>query len=51
MWRLTSPRFLSTEELDRPPHRMSPSILEPARPELFNFRSAADQKFKEKFER
>ena len=37
-----------------PPHpvpRVSPSILEPARPELFNFRFAADRKFKEKFER
>jgi 5-methylcytosine-specific restriction endonuclease McrA len=31
--------------------RVSPSILEPARPELFNFRFAADRKFKEKFER
>jgi hypothetical protein len=30
---------------------VSPSILEPARPELFNFRFAADRKFKEKFER
>ncbi len=31
--------------------RTSPSILEPARPELYNFRFAADRKFKEKFER
>jgi hypothetical protein len=30
---------------------VSPSILEPARPETFNFRFAADRQFKEKFER
>ncbi len=35
----------------RPAPRVSPSILEPARPELFNFRFAADRNFKEKFER
>ena len=35
----------------RPAPRVSPSILEPARPEVFNFRFAADRKFKEKFER
>ncbi len=35
----------------RPAPRVSPSILEPARPELFNFRFAADRGFKEKFER
>ncbi len=35
----------------RPAPRVSPSILEPARPELFNFRFAADRKFKHKFER
>ncbi len=35
----------------RPVPRVSPSILEPARPETFNFRFAADRKFKEKFER
>ncbi len=35
----------------RPASRVSPSILEPARPELYNFRFAADRKFKEKFER
>ena len=35
----------------RPAFRTSPSILEPARPELFNFRFAADRRFKEKFER
>jgi hypothetical protein len=35
----------------RPLPRVSPSILEPARPETFNFRFAADRKFKEKFER
>ena len=31
--------------------QVSPSILEPARPEIYNFRFAADRKFKEKFER
>jgi len=35
----------------RPVPRVSPSILEPVRPETFNFRFAADRKFKEKFER
>ena len=35
----------------RPIPRVSSSILEPARPETFNFRFAADRKFKEKFER
>jgi len=35
----------------RPVPRVSPSILEPARPELFNFRFGADREFKEKFER
>jgi len=35
----------------RPVPRVSPSILEPARAETFNFRFAADRKFKEKFER
>ncbi len=35
----------------RPVPRASPSILEPARPEVFNFRFAADREFKEKFER
>ena len=35
----------------RPAFRTSPSILEPARPEVYNFRFAADRKFKEKFER
>jgi hypothetical protein len=35
----------------RPAPRVSPSILEPARPETFNFRFAADRNFKEKFER
>ena len=35
----------------RPVPRVSPSILEPARPETFNFRFAADRNFKEKFER
>jgi len=35
----------------RPAFRTSPSILEPARPEIYNFRFASDRKFKEKFER
>jgi len=35
----------------RPAPRVSPSILEPARPELFNFRFAAERNFKDKFER
>ena len=35
----------------RPVPRVSPSILELARPEVFNFRFAADREFKEKFER
>ena len=35
----------------RPIPRVSPSILEPARPEVFNFRFAANRRFKEKFER
>ncbi len=38
-------------ETPRPAPRVSPSILEPARPEVFNFRFAADREFKEKFER
>ena len=38
-------------EVPRPVPRVSPSILEPARPEVFNFRFAADRTFKEKFER
>ncbi len=38
-------------ETPRPAPRVSPSILEPARPEVYNFRFAADRKFKEKFER
>ena len=35
----------------RPTFRTTPSILEPARPEVYNFRFAADRRFKEKFER
>ena len=35
----------------RPVPRVSPSILEPAKPEVFNFRFAANRGFKEKFER
>ena len=38
-------------ETSRPTPRVSPTILEPARPEVFNFRFAADRTFKEKFER
>jgi hypothetical protein len=37
--------------IQRPVPRVSPSILEPARPEVFNFRFAANREFKEKFER
>jgi len=35
----------------RPIPRVSPSILEPARPDVFNFRFAANREFKENFER
>ncbi len=31
--------------------KSSPTILEPARPEIFNFRFSADKEFKDKFER
>ena len=43
----------AVQEATNPPlaPRVSPSILEPARPELYNFRFAAERKFKEKFER
>jgi hypothetical protein len=41
----------SEATMPRPACKVSPSILEPARPETFNFRFAADRKFKEKFER
>ena len=41
----------SVQEPRRPTPRVSPSILEPAALEVFNFRFAADRKFKEKFER
>ena len=34
-----------------PAPRVSPIILEPAKPEIFNFRFAANRSFKEKFER
>jgi len=37
--------------MQRPVPRVSPSILEPAKPEVFNFRFAANGSFKEKFER
>ena len=49
---VTSPQPARSETTTpRPVPRVSPSILEPARPETFNFRFAADRKFKEKFER
>jgi hypothetical protein len=38
-------------QVPRPTHRVSPSILEPATPVTFNFRFAAERKFKDKFER
>lgn len=34
-----------------PPTKSSPPVLEPARPEVFNFRFAADREFKDKLER
>ena len=46
----TSLKTTSVQEPRATP-RVSPSILESARPEVFNFRFAADRKFKEKFER
>ena len=49
--RTTSPYETLPVQEARPAPRVSPSILEPARPEMFNFRFAADRKFKEKFER
>ncbi len=40
------------EESPRPrPTSSSPNLLEPARPDRFNFRFSADRNFKEKFER
>ena len=47
----TPPREPSPSPLVRPTPRVSPTILEPARPDVFNFRFAADRQFKEKFER
>ncbi len=42
----------SVEEAPRPrPTSSSPNLLEPARPDRFNFRFSADKNFKEKFER
>ena len=38
-------------QVPRPTPRVSPSILEPATPVTFNFRFAAERKFKDKFER
>ncbi len=44
------PEQLSAEQ--RPSHQPpTPSLLEPAEPEIFNFRFSADKDFKEKFER
>jgi len=37
--------------LRAPVARFSPTILEPAKPDVFNFRFAADRAFKDKFER
>ncbi len=45
------PASSSPRQEARPAPRVSPSILEPAKPELFNFRFAADREFKDKFER
>jgi 5-methylcytosine-specific restriction endonuclease McrA len=39
------------EKPGKPPPRTSPNLLEPARPEIFNFRFSADVSFKAKFER
>jgi hypothetical protein len=39
------------EEPTRLPQRSSPNLLEPARPDTFNFRFAADGNFKAKFDR
>ncbi len=42
----------SVEEAPRPrPASSSPNLLQPARPDRFNFRFSADRNFKEKFER
>ena len=41
----------SSSAAPRPVPRVSPSILEPAQPEVFNFRFAANREFKEKFQR
>jgi hypothetical protein len=45
------PASSSPRQEARPTPRVSPSILEPARPEMFNFRFAAEREFKEKFDR
>ena len=47
----TPPQPAPQATMPRPVPRVSPSILEPARPDLFNFRFAADRKFTEKFDR
>jgi hypothetical protein len=47
----TSPHQAPPVQESRPTPRVSASILEPARPEVFNFRFAADREFKEKFQR
>ena len=40
-----------SEEPPQPPRRSTPPLLTPATPEQFNFRFAADRRFKEKLER
>jgi hypothetical protein len=45
------PAASAEETPSRPPRRSSANVLEPARPDTFNFRFAADRNFKAKFER
>ncbi len=40
-----------TPPLDATPQKSSPTILQPAKPDQFNFRFSADRDFKDKFER
>jgi len=54
LWACTSPHTtppVKEATTPRPALRTSPTILEPARPDQFNFRFAAGRKFKEKFDR
>ena len=46
-----SPPLTPSLPSPRPVPRVSPSILEPAQPEVFNFRFAANREFKEKLDR